>query len=169
MKFTNTGTGTGTNEGFLLYTDSDDVNFYNQEASGYLRFYTDSTEILTIVPTGDVGVGTTNPNSNFEVGKSFATSAIRQLTTSSTLLSTDYIVIVRSDDGSKTVTLPTASSIKGRRYIIKGAGDANPISILTTSSEYIDDTTSDSFGAGSTTWREYISDGSKWWTIGRGP
>jgi hypothetical protein len=86
----------------------------------------------------------TAPNSTFQVGGSLSL-AYRAITASRTLDATDYTINCTAN--SFTVTLPTAVGITGRVYVIKNTG-AGTITIATTSTQTIDNTTPGTVAAG---------------------
>ena len=75
--------------------------------------------------------GTGTPNSTLQVGGSVSYH-IRTTTASTTLLVSDYTVLANTTGGAITVTLPAATGLAGRVYVIKkiGTGDiANPLTV----------------------------------------
>lgn len=92
---------------------------------------------------GQVGIGTTSPNSMLDVRGSISTS-YRTFTANTTASISDH-VLVFTGTSSTTITLPTAASIAGRTYVIKNASITGPtpvLTIATTSSQTIDGLTS---------------------------
>lgn len=88
---------------------------------------------------GQVGIGTTTPNSTLDVQGSLATG-YRTVTASSSATVTDHIMVYTGTVAA-TLTLPTAVGITGRSYIIKNASTTVPtpnLTINTTSSQTID-------------------------------
>ncbi|KQN32480.1 hypothetical protein ASE92_17935 [Pedobacter sp. Leaf41] len=80
------------------------------------------TEFVAL-DNGNVGIGTANPNSNFQVAGSVSHN-IRVLTADGTLTDSDYTVISRAA-GAINLTLPDPSTCKGRvYYIINNGGGA---------------------------------------------
>ena len=85
-----------------------------------------------------VGVGTTNPLSTFEVNGSYG-QKVTTVTTNVTLDDTHSIVICDNGAVAKTITLPTAVGITGRIYTIKrGEASTADVTIVTSSSQMID-------------------------------
>ena len=80
---------------------------------------------------GNVGIGTTSPNSTLHTNGSFAT-AYRAITALRTLDGTDYTIEVTAN--TFTVTLPTAVGITGRIYVITNSG-SGVTTVGTTSSQ----------------------------------
>jgi hypothetical protein len=79
--------------------------------------------------SAQVGVGTTTPNSTLEVQGSFATG-YRAFSSSTSAGSTDN-VLTFTGAGASTLTLPDASTIAGRSYLIKNASTTGPTPVLT--------------------------------------
>ena len=122
-----------------------------------------TTEAMRISNTGNVGIGTTNPNSTFQVTGSIATNRT-SFSSSATIASTDHICAVTTTS-SITLTLPSASTAgAGREYIIKSEKSTATISIATSSSQTIDGASSKSISTGYGSLRVY-SDGSNWFTF----
>lgn len=90
-----------------------------------------ATEALRILNSGNVGIGTTSPNSTLHTNGSFAT-AYRAITALRTLDGTDYTIEVTAN--TFTVTLPTAVGITGRIYVITNSG-SGVTTVGTTSSQ----------------------------------
>lgn len=85
-----------------------------------------------------VGVGTTNPLSTFEVNGSNG-QKVTTVTTNTTLDDTHSIVICDNGAVSKMITLPTAVGITGRIYTIKRSeASTADVMIMTSSSQMID-------------------------------
>jgi hypothetical protein len=85
-----------------------------------------------------VGVGTTNPLSTFEVNGSTG-QKVTTVTNNITLDDTHSIVICDNGALEKTITLPTAVGITGRIYTIKRSeASTADVTIMTSSSQMID-------------------------------
>ena len=85
-----------------------------------------------------VGIGTTNPLSTFEVNGSTG-QKVTTVTTDTTLDDSHSIVICNNGSVPKTITLPTAVGITGRIYSIKrGEASTADVTIMTSSSQMID-------------------------------
>lgn len=85
-----------------------------------------------------VGIGTTNPLSTFEVNGSNG-QKVTTVTDNLTLDATHSIVICNNGAVAKTITLPTSVGITGRIYTIKrGEASTADVTIATTSSQMID-------------------------------
>jgi hypothetical protein len=78
--------------------------------------------------TNKVGIATSAPNSDLDVAGSLSLS-IKTVTTSYAVLAQDHTVIINGTVGTETITLPTASGITGRIYVIKRI-DANAGTIV---------------------------------------
>ena len=85
-----------------------------------------------------VGIGTLNPLSTFEVNGSNG-QKVTTVTDNLTLNETHSIVICDNGAVAKTITLPTAVGITGRIYtIIRGEASTADVTIMTSSSQMID-------------------------------
>ena len=90
------------------------------------------------IAKAQVGVGTTNPLSTFEVNGSYG-QKVTTVTTNAILDDTHSIVICDNGAVAKTITLPTAVGITGRIYTIKrGEASTADVTIMTSSSQMID-------------------------------
>jgi len=92
------------------------------------------SERMRIDPSGNVGIGTTTPNSKLQVAGSVSFPYVEK-TANYTLDATDYTVNCTAN--SFTITLPTAANIAGRIYTIKNSG-TGIITVNTTSGQTID-------------------------------
>ena len=113
---------------------------------------------------GNVGIGTTAPNSTLQVNGSFAKALVNK-TTTYTATASDSIITCDGTSGAFNVTLPTAASITGREYTIKKTdSSANACTVATTSSQTIDANTTYSLA---TQWKyvTVVSNGSNWLVI----
>jgi len=66
IQLTNSGTGTGASDGFLIYNNGVNATVSNQEA-GYLSLETSGQARLHILSDGKVGIGTTSPSTPLHV------------------------------------------------------------------------------------------------------
>ena len=139
----------------------------------------DGTNIFTIKEDGKVGIGTDTPNSLFEVNGSVS-KPITIITTTDdyTADETDYTIVYHIDGSGKdaTLTLPSASTCKGRFYYIRttNGNSSSQIKIQAASGDKIFGKTDEDFIEignpgifASTTWSVLIqSDGvNRWWVI----
>ncbi len=90
------------------------------------------------IVNAQVGIGTTSPNSTFEVNGSMSQS-VTTVTSNATLDETESVIICNNGSTPITITLPTAVGIDGRIYTIKRDDSSTKnVTIATTSSQMID-------------------------------
>lgn len=170
VESTGSGGGGGTfDPGDGYVTSSSNLSADNSLA----RF--DGTSGLTIQASGAIlddagkltgitslGVNTSSPASTFHVAGSIS-SAIRTVTATGSMTSTDSYVLVNASSGSITLALPSASDSVGRSYNVKRIdGSSNSVTIVRSGSDTID---------GSVSWSlsvqyeslTFVSDGSGWY------
>lgn len=152
------------------------VGYANTSASSYagtfyfatntdadMFFATNNVERVRIDgPTGNVGVGTTTPNSTFSVNGSLSTR-YRSGTGSYTIAANDYVIM--NTGGGATWTLPDPTTCAGRIYRLVNHGTGNIT--LTRSVTTANGSTINSLGtAAASNTAEIMSDGSVWRRIG---
>ncbi len=123
---TSTGVLGGANTAYL-YSTGADLAIGNATAAKNLLLFTGGTlsanERMRIDGSGNVGIGTTAPTSNFEVNGSVSHSIVRT-STNLTLNATHYTVIINSGS-TPTLTLPDPTTCAGRVYVIVNQTNAN--------------------------------------------
>jgi hypothetical protein len=71
IHFTNLSSGTASTAGTIMSfyggASTGDFRIYNQSTTGALRLGTNNTERFTIIPSGNIGIGTTSPQSKFHI------------------------------------------------------------------------------------------------------
>ncbi len=110
----------------------------------------------------NVAIGqTTTPNSSLQVTGSMGVS-YQKVTSSYTLLNSDYIVLANATSGALTITLPTATAtLKGRIYTIGKTDETTNIVTFSPALQLTESTTVSSINF-ATKYR-VVCDGSLWW------
>ncbi|MEW6097212.1 MAG: hypothetical protein AB1567_11940 [bacterium] len=137
----------------------------NMANVGIITFGTSNVERMRIVSNGDVGIGTTSPNSILHINGSIAT-AYALKTANYTVSGSDSIITGDATSASFTITLPTAVGITGRKYsFIRIDNSPNTITLDGNGTETINGVETKVLSA---QWArcEIISDGSNWIIIG---
>jgi len=117
--------------------------------------------LFAICTNAQVGVGTSSPNSTLDVRGSMSNN-LRTFTANTSAAATDYHLIFTGSSAA-TLTLPDASTITGRTYVVKNASsNASVLTIATTSSQTIDGLSSWSISQTNKT-ITLISNGTNWY------
>ncbi|HPD66143.1 MAG TPA: hypothetical protein P5050_11305 [Bacteroidia bacterium] len=169
-----TGTAT-TNYGVFSSASGATTNYSFYGAAG--TFYNASSGSFggnLTVPTLNTGQGnnelyamdqnvTTSSNVSFaNISGTGISLPVASKTSNYTITSSDYSIVADASSGSINITLPDASGISGRIYVIKRLNSgANAVTVLTTNSQTIDGLSSYSLSAQFATVMVQ-SDGSNW-------
>jgi len=91
----------------MIATTTDTVLTVKQFGTGdILNLYDGSTEVLTVLDGGNVGIGTTTPDYKLSVvGGMFASTTSNQLTLAYDLADSDYATFLINEDGDLTIDL----------------------------------------------------------------
>lgn len=120
---------------------------------------------VTVQSDGNVGVGSSTPNSTLQVAGSVATGFAAK-STAYTLTVSDSVVTGNASGGAFTLTLPTAVGVTGRQYTLKKVdSSANAVTVGTTSSQTIDGASTYSL-ASQYNYVTLVSDGANWNIVG---
>jgi len=123
------------------------------------RIYDINAQNLGFI-NGNVGIGTSSPNSTLEITGSFS-SPIRSTSVNTSLEVSDFTLIMT--EKNLTIVLPAASGCRGRIYILKNIANGNNF----TSINYIteDGSADDKLGKQKIFWLQ--SDGTDWHLINK--
>jgi len=129
-----------------------------------IRFSTANTEHMRITSTGNVGIKTSAPISNFEINGSMG-HKVTHTAVNLTLNNTHNVVLASNSSGTVVINLPTVSSCQGRIYTIKRIGSGN-VTVNPNGSETIDGVSANYNFATQYEFITILSDGGQWLLIG---
>ena len=72
LQFTTGTTGSGASNGFKIGVDTDDAVYIRQYKNDHIYFYTNNTRKMTILNSGNVGIGTDSPGYALEIESNVA-------------------------------------------------------------------------------------------------
>ena len=163
--------GLGQQNNTLTLESSTTVSGLTFKANGTnanIKFVTGNWNPLTntrlyIAPDGKVAVGNMSPTSTFSITGSLEQSIVTK--TTDYTFADDYTILLDGSSNAVVGTLPDATTCFGRTYVIKAINVTNQVSLATTNSQTIDESTSYYFGTRYDT-AMVQSDGSNWLIIG---
>lgn len=125
------------------YTSMDTSNMHNTDVGLYVDVVgvtnTNATVVAAVMKGGNVGVGTSQPNSTLTVTGSVSTNTIRNLVTPYNVATSDSVMLMDTSSNNIFVNLPNAGSCFGRRLSIKKTdATANTVTITPAGVQVID-------------------------------
>ena len=145
----------GANDGNNLTFDNNEIMARNNTTADILHLQAEGGAVrihhsmatankVAVDGNGNVGIGTISPNSKLDVRGSLSLGIVEK-TSNYTIGSSDFTVLLDASSGGVTLTLPAASGITGRIYVIKctGKGEGNTANLATNGSETIDGDSND--------------------------
>lgn len=124
---------------------------------------------MTILGTGNVGIGTDSPDSLLQVNGAIATVTAAK-SANYTLTANDSVILVSAPSVNVTITLPSLSpSIAGRQYTIKRIdGSAHNIVVVPTGTGVTIDGAANYSNLGNQyTFVTLVTDGSNWFVVAK--
>jgi hypothetical protein len=91
----------------------------------------DSSTLFVDATANEVGIGTNAPNSSLQVVGSVSKSISDVKTANYTATATDHTILCSAAGGGFTITLPAASGITGRIYVIKKTNASSGVNSVT--------------------------------------
>jgi hypothetical protein len=91
----------------------------------------DSSTFFVDATANEVGIGTSSPNSSLQVVGSVSKSISDVKTANYTATATDHTILCSAAGGGFTITLPAASGITGRIYVIKKTNASSGVNSVT--------------------------------------
>jgi hypothetical protein len=182
---TNTGTGNTGVTGIAFSSQSDDTdiksaivfkgstNGYNRgdiqflmnSANDQTNVAVDTSAVLTIKDSGNVGIGTTSPKNKLDIVGSLGRGAPVTKTTDFTVAATENWLIMNGT-ATITITLPTASYWTGRELMIKNIAAYTVISASSNVKPIDTDIAATAIlPATAGSWCTLVSDGTNWVTM----
>lgn len=120
----------GTTRTVLSSFDAGDLGFVGTESNDDFGIITNGINRIIFKYSGNIGVGTINPTSIFEINGSQA-SSVTNITATTTLNQTHNKILVSNGATNITITLPNALTCLGREYVFsRAAGSTGSITIV---------------------------------------
>jgi hypothetical protein len=122
----------------ILDTSSPQLRLTQSDGTVYTDLQTTSDGNLYLNPSGNkVGIEEDDPVTTLDINGGLATEIISK-SSDYTVGPDDYTILVDSTSGVKKITLPEASTCKGRIIVVKRIAGSNNVEIYPAEGDYID-------------------------------
>lgn len=99
-----------------------------------IPIYTNNNQIAVFKTNGRFGLGVSNPSSSIEVSGSSGIGNVVNKNSNYTATSSDYMIVVDASGGDVTITLPLASTVYRREYVVKKVDNSSNAVIVSSTS-----------------------------------